>query len=54
MEQVEVNVNFLYPLETSENDIFLMFSGGTQGNTDSTWVKQQQYRRERHNVMLVA
>ena len=54
MEQVEVNVNFLYPLETSENDTFLMFSGGTKGNTDPTWVKQQQYQRERHNVMLVA
>ena len=46
MKQVEVNVNFLYHLETSENHRFFMFLGGTQGNIDAKRVKQQQYRRE--------
>ena len=31
-----------------------MFSGGTKGNTDPKWVKQQQYRGEGHNLMLLA
>ena len=30
-----------------------MFSGGTKGNINPKWVKQQQYRRERHNLMFV-
>ena len=30
-----------------------MFSGGTKENINPKWVKQQQYRRERHNLMLV-
>ena len=30
-----------------------MFSGGTKGNTDPKWVKQQQYRYEPHNLMLL-
>ena len=30
-----------------------MFSGGAKGNTNPKWVKQQQYRRERHNLMLL-
>ena len=30
MKSVELNVNFLYPLEKSENHRFLMFSGGGQ------------------------
>ena len=53
MKPVEVNVNFLYHLETSENHRF-MFLGGTKGNIDLKWVKQQQYRREWHNLMLLA
>ena len=31
-----------------------MFSGGTKGNIDPKWVKQQQYQRERRNVRLLA
>ena len=46
MKQVEVIVNFLYHLETSENHRFFIFLGGTGGNIDPKWVKQQQYRRE--------
>ena len=34
MLPVEVNVNFLYPLETSENHRFLMFPGVIKGNID--------------------
>ena len=30
------------------------FSGGIKGNIDPKWVKQQQYRRERQNLMLLA
>ena len=30
-----------------------MFSGGTKGNINPKWVRQQQYWRERHNLMLV-
>ena len=41
MKPVEVNVNFLYPLETPENHKFLMFLGGTKENIDPKWVKQQ-------------
>ena len=37
---VEVNINFLYPLETLENHRFFMFSGDTKGNIDPKWVKQ--------------
>ena len=54
MKPVEVNVNFLYHLETSENHRFFMFLGDTKGNIDPKWVKQQQYRREWHNLMLLA
>ena len=54
IKQVEVNVNFLYHLETSENHIFFMFLGGTKGNIDPKWVNQQQYRREQHSLMLLA
>ena len=46
MKPVEVNVNSLYHLETSENQIFFVFLRGTKGNTDPKWVKQQQHRRE--------
>ena len=49
MKPVEVNVNLLYHLETS-----VMFLGGTKGNIDPKWVKQQQYRREWHNLMLLS
>ena len=41
MEPVQVNVIFLYTLETSENDRHLMLSGGTIGNIDPKWVKPQ-------------
>ena len=34
MKPVEVNVNFLYHLETSKYHRFFMFSGGTKGNID--------------------
>ena len=54
IKPVEVNANFLYPLETSENHRFFMFSGGTKGNIDPKWVKQLQYRQEQHNLMLFA
>ena len=46
MKPVEVNVNFLYHLETLENHRFFMFLRGAKGNIDLKWVKQQQYRRE--------
>ena len=45
MKPVEVNVNLLYHLEISENHRFFMFLGGTKGNINPKWVKQQQYRR---------
>ena len=54
MKPVEVNVNLLYHLETSENHRFFMFFEGTQGNIDPKLVKQQQYRREWHNLLLLA
>ena len=54
MKPVEVNINFLHHLETSENHRFLMFSGRTKGNIDPKRVKQQKYRREQHNVILLA
>ena len=44
IKPVEVNVNFLYSLETSENHRFLKFPGGTKENIDPKWIKQQQYR----------
>ena len=31
-----------------------MFLGGIKGNIDAKWVKQLQYRREWHNLMLLA
>ena len=31
-----------------------MFSVGTKGNIDPKWVRQQQYRRERENLILLA
>ena len=54
MKPVDVNANFSYPLETSENQWFLMFWGDTKGNVDPKWVKQQQIRREQHNLMWLA
>ena len=42
MKPVEVNVNFLYHLETSENHGCFMFLGGTKENIDQKWVQQQQ------------
>ena len=44
MKPVEVDVNLLYHLKTSENNRFFMFLGGTKGNIDPKWVKQQQYQ----------
>ena len=41
-------------METSENHRFFMFSGGTKGNIDPKLVKQQHYRREQYNLMLLA
>ena len=49
-----VDIKFLYHLETSENHRFFMFSGSRKGNIDPKWVKQQQYRREWHNLILLA
>ena len=40
MKPVEVNVNFLYHLETSESLKFFMFLGGTKGNIYPKWLKQ--------------
>ena len=54
MKPVEVNVNLVYHLKTSENLRFFMFFEGTRGNTDPKLVKQQQYRREWHNLVLLA
>ena len=54
MKPVEVNVNFLYHLETLENHRFFMFLRSTKGNIDPKWVKQQQYWREWHILMLLA
>ena len=49
MKPVEVNANFLYPLETSENHKFFMFLVVTKGN-----IEQLQYQQEWHNFMLLA
>ena len=54
MKPVEVNVNLLYHLQTSENNRFFTFLEGAKWNIDPKWVKQQQYRREWHNLMLLA
>ena len=43
MKPVEVNVNFLYYLETSENHRLF----------NPKWVKQQQYRQEWYILMLL-
>ena len=40
IKPVEVNVNFLYPLETLKYHKFLMFSGGPEGYIDPKWVKK--------------
>ena len=53
MKPIEVNVNFLYHLETLENHRFCMFLGSAKGNIDPKWVKQQ-HRREWYNLMLLA
>ena len=51
---MEVNINFLCTLQTSENHRFFMFSGDIKGNINPKWVTQLQYRRERHNLILFA
>ena len=53
IEPGEVNVTFLYFLETSESHRFLMFPGEIKGNIDPKRVKQLQYRKERHNLTLL-
>ena len=51
MKPFDVNINFLYPLETlKKKHRFFMFPGVTKANIDPKWVKQQQYR---HNLMLL-
>ena len=40
------------PLGNIGNHTFFMFSGGIKRNIDPKWVKQLQYRREWHNLML--
>ena len=52
MKPDEVNVSFLYHVEVSENHRCFMFLGGAKGNTDPKWVKQRQYWREWHHLML--
>ena len=47
-------MNFLYHLETLENHRFFMSSESIKGNIDPKWAKQLQYRRERHNLMVLA
>ena len=54
MKPVEVNVNFYTTWKHQETTDFLCFGGGTKGNIDPKWVKQQQYQRELHNLMLLA
>ena len=54
MKPVGVNVNLIYHLETSENYRPFMFLEGTKGNIDPKLVKLQQYRREWHNLVLLA
>ena len=54
MKPVKLNFNFLYDLETSENHRFFTFLGSAKGNTDAKWIKQQQYRQEWQNFMLLA
>ena len=53
IEPGEVNVTYLYFLETSESHRFLMFPGEIKGNIDPKRVKQLQYRKERHNLTLL-
>ena len=50
MKPVDVNVNFLYHLETLENHRFFMLLGSAKGNIDP----KQHYRREWHSLMLLA
>ena len=54
IKPVEVNVTFLYPLETSENHIYLIFSEGIKEDIGPKWVKHLQYWREWQNLMLLA
>ena len=54
MKPVEVNLNFLYHLETSESHKFFMFLGDTKGNIYPKWLKQQQFRREWHHFIFLA
>ena len=53
MKPVEVNVNFCTTWKHQKTTDFL-FLRGTKGNVDPKWVKQEQYRRQWHNLMLLA
>ena len=54
MKPVEANANFVCHLETSKSHRFFMFLGCKKGDINPKCVKQQQYRREGHNLMLLA
>ena len=54
IKPVEVNVTFLYPLETSENHRYLIFSWSIKEDIVPKWVKHLQYSREWQNLMLLA
>ena len=45
---------FYTPWKHQKAHRFLMLSGGIKGNIDPKWVKQLQYRRERHSLVLPA
>ena len=51
MKPVEDYVNFYTTWKHQKTTYFL---GGTKGNIYQKWLKQRQYRREWHNLMLLA
>ena len=44
---------FYNPSKHKKATYFECFRGGTKGNINPKWVKQQQYLQERHNLMLL-
>ena len=54
IKPLEVNVSFLDPLETSENQRFFLFSGDIKGSIELKWVKQVKYWREWYNLMSLS
>ena len=54
MKPVEVNVNFHTAWKHQKTTDLFMFLADTKENIDPKWAKQQQYRREWHNLMLLA